>query len=53
MVVEGDSSNFKEELQRVLGISPTDISAFKTFLQSVEDMDLSILGIKTFISRTS
>lgn len=53
MVVEGDSSNFENELERVLGISSADVSTFKAFLQSVENMQLTIDGIKTFISRTS
>ena len=51
MVVEGDSSTFEDNMEEILGISADDTPAFKAFLQQVEDMDLTIEGVKTFISR--
>jgi hypothetical protein len=52
MVVNGTNDSYLDELNSVLGINSDDIVSFKVFLQSVENMNLKIDGLKTYISKT-
>jgi hypothetical protein len=53
MVVNGTNDSYLDQLQAVLAINPDDVAGFKTFLQGVENMELKITGLKTFISNSS
>lgn len=53
MVVNGTNDSYLTQLQKVLGITPDDVAGFKAFLQSVENMELKISGLKTYISNSS
>lgn len=53
MVVNGDTDDYLDQLQNVLGIGSDNLTSFKYFLQDVEDMQLTIDGIKTYISKTA
>jgi len=53
MIVEGTTDNFEAEMERIIGINQDDIPTFKKFLQTVEDMEMTIEGVRTYISRNS
>lgn len=53
MIVNGTNDSYLTELQNVLGINPDDIAGFKQFLQGVENMNLKISHLKTYISNSS
>jgi len=53
MIVEGTTDNFEAEMERIIGIKQDDIPTFKKFLQTVEDMEMTIEGVRTYISRNS
>lgn len=53
MVVNGTNADYLQQLQDTLGINPDDVAGFKTFLQGVENMELRISGLKTYISNSS
>lgn len=53
MIVNGTTENYLEQLDGILGIDPENLTSFKYFLQDVEDMQLTIDGVRTYISQTA
>ena len=50
MVVSGDGDDFEDNLEEELGIKSEDMVGFKKFLQTVENMELEINNLVTYIS---
>lgn len=52
MVVNGTNESFLQNLEEKLNIIPDNLPSFKNFLQTVENMNLKISNLITYISRS-
>jgi hypothetical protein len=53
MIVNGTNDDYLDRLLGILGIGPENLTSFKYFLQDVEDMQITIDGIRTYISQSA